>query len=113
MIANTYVKNITIVDCLLEDSAITLLSNDTTKVTKKCSMSPLGAALNTNDIQQQFDPECQNSAIGRWIQNKGSMDNSVEATGAITLALISSFMLLTVVVVLFTAHRQGKLDAYL
>ena len=108
LVANTYVKNITIVDCLLDDSALTLLSNQTTKVTKKCSISP----MSTNTLQE-LGPECENSIIGRWVSNHGSGSSGVETTGAITVALVSSAILMTVILVLYSWHRQGKLDAYL
>jgi len=108
LVANTYVKNITIVDCLLDDSALTLLSNKTTKVTKKCSISP----MSTNGLQE-LGPECENSIIGRWVANHGPRNPGVETTGAITVALVCSAILMTVVLVLYSWHRQGKLDAYL
>merc|ERR1711874_825174 len=108
LVANTYVKNITIVDCLLDDSALTLLSNETTKVTKKCSISP----MSMNGVQE-LGPECKNSIIGRWVASHGQGNQRVETTGAIMVALVSSAILMTVVLVLYTWHRQGKLDAYL
>lgn len=108
LVANSYVKNITIVDCLLEDKAVSLLANETTQITKKCSISPL---IVSNQIE--LGPECENSVIGRWVANHGLQNHGVETTGVITLALVSSAILMTVVMVLFSWHRQGKLDAYL
>ena len=108
LVLNTYVKNITIVDCLLDDTALTLLSNKTTKVTKKCSVSPMLISG-----QYNLGPECENSIIGRWVADHGQPSQGVETTGAITLALVSSGILMTVVLVLYSWHRQGKLDAYL
>ena len=106
--ANTYVKNITIVDCLLDDSALTLLSNQTTKVTKKCSISPISPSG-----QYDLGPECENSVIGRWVANQSNQNLGVETTGAITVALVSSAILMIVVLALYSWHRQGKLEAYL
>ena len=108
LVANTYVKNITIVDCLLDDSALTLLSNQTTKVTKKCSISPISPSGNYD-----LGPECENSVIGRWVANQSNQNLGVETTGAITVALVSSAILMIVVLALYSWHRQGKLEAYL
>ena len=109
LVANTYVKNITINDCLLEDGAISLLSNQSTKVTKKCSMSPLSYSK-----QNIIEDDCQNSVIGRWVENQqGNQNAGVETTGVVMLALVCSAMLTTVVLVLVTAQKHGKLDAYL
>ena len=58
-------------------------------------------------------PECENSVIGRWVAKNGNQKQGVETTGAITLALVSSAILMTVVLVLYSWHRQGKLEAYL
>ena len=49
--------------------------------------------------------------IGRWIALNG--DSSVDTSGAITLALVSSFILMIAVLALYTLHRQGKLEDYL
>ena len=63
--------------------------------------------------QYNLGPECENSIIGRWVADHGQPSQGVETTGAITLALVSSGILMTVVLVLYSWHRQGKLDAYL
>jgi hypothetical protein len=109
LVANTYVKNITIQDCLMEENAILTLSNDTTRVEKKCTISPI--LINTDE--QFLGPECVNTVIGRWISTQQGSNPGVESTGAITLALVSSAILMTVVLMLYTLHRQGKLDPYL
>ena len=104
IVTNAYVKNVTISDCLLEEDAVNILAHENTKVTKKCTISPIV-------VRPKLDPECHHSMIGRWIAING--DPSVETSGAIALALVSSFILMVVIVMLYTLHRQGKLDAYL
>ncbi len=75
-------------------------------------MSPLMTVH--SGILQKLEPDCENSVIGRWVSNhSGANEAGVETTGAIALALVSSAILMTVVLVLFTWHKQGKLDAYL
>ena len=112
MIANSYVKNMTIVDCLMDEDAVHLLSNGSTKVTKLCTLSPLAMTSSSHDLI--IGEECKNSIIGRWHQERQStILTGVETTGAITLVLVSSAMLMTIVLVLYSWHRQGKLDAYL
>ena len=103
-VTNAYVKNVTISDCLLEENAINILTNESTKVTKICTISP-------RSVKPQLSPECQHSMIGRWIALNG--DSSVDTSGAITLALVSSFILMIAVLALYTLHRQGKLEDYL
>ena len=103
-VTNAYVKNVTISDCLLEENAINILTNESTKVTKICTISP-------RSVKPQLSPECQHSMIGRWIALNG--DSTVDTSGAITLALVSSFILMIAVLALYTLHRQGKLEDYL
>ena len=38
---NAYVKNVNIVDCLLEEDAVNILANQSTRLTKKCTNSPI------------------------------------------------------------------------
>ena len=65
--------------------------------------------------QSKYDlgPECENSVIGRWVANQSNQNLGVETTGAITVALVSSAILMIVVLALYSWHRQGKLEAYL
>ena len=105
IVTNAYVKNVTIVDCLLEEDAVNILANQSTKVTKKCTISPIITAKSV------LAPECQHTSIGRWVAINSQSE--VETTGAISLALVSSFILMIVILTLYTFHRQGKLDAYL
>ena len=105
IVTNAYVKNVTIVDCLLEEDAVNILANQSTKVTKKCTISPI---ITANSV---LAPECQHTSIGRWVAINSQ--SAVETTGAISLALVSSFILMIVILTLYTFHRQGKLDAYL
>ena len=115
MVCNSYVKNVTIVDCLMEDNAISVLEPlenrglPSTNITKKCTISPTDVAAAT---RQTLGPECQNSVIGRWV-DLNAENPGVETSGAIALAIISAAILMTVVLALYTLHRQGKLDRYL
>ncbi len=76
----------------------------TTNVTKKCTVSPV--SLTT---LQDLDPEC----VFPFLKASDLVNGGVETTGAITLALISSAILMTIVLLLFTWAKQGKLDPYL
>ena len=76
----------------------------TTNVTKKCTVSPI--SLTT---LQDLDPEC----VFPFLKASDLLNGGVETTGAITLALISSAILMTIVLLLFTWAKQGKLDPYL
>ena len=77
-------------------------------MSKKCSTSPFSAS-----VEYDLGPECETSVIGCWVANQSNQNLGVETTGAITVALVSSAILMIVVLALYLWHRQGKMKAYL
>ena len=105
------VKEVNVKDCLMEKDAIKLLDSNFPEVKYECTVSPLqvanelGASSNcTQNFARYLSPMNPSGDV---------TPPGVETTGAIMLALVSSFILIVVVLFLFMMQRQGKLDQYL
>ena len=110
-------KNVNIQDCLMEANAVTKLSTDdnATSVRYECTVSPLHVAneIEANNCTENFARYFSAAAPGIDPNTAHGYNPGVETTGAIMLALVSSFILIVVVLYLYMLHRQGKLDQYL